>query len=277
MRALAILLLALLTAACGQRMIDQEKQETWEAETAALGRHPPEGSIARGEISRLQTLATRPEMTLALIERGRTVYDRVCALCHGRTGRGDGIIVARGFPAPPSYHSQRLSDMAPAYVVEVITEGYGVMYPYANRVAPEDRWAVAAYVQALQRLGAQVEPVMEAAGGAPAEARARRTPSFSAPKSASQLRKMRGVDAPSPPHRGGEGRGEGERSRPGDSVSRVSARARALFAGRIQPKRAPSPLPSPPWSWGRGGGDAAGLGGTGADLRGEAQAGKAAP
>ncbi|MEQ8404069.1 MAG: cytochrome c [Oceanicaulis sp.] len=164
---------AALLGGCGQRMIDQERQEAYEAETAALGRHPPEGTVARGEIARLQTLATRPEMSLALIERGRVVYDRVCALCHGRTGRGDGIIVARSFPAPPSYHSDRLKDMAPSYVVEVITNGYGVMYPYANRVVPEDRWAAAAYIQALQRLGAQVEPAAPEATSSDSQSRGR--------------------------------------------------------------------------------------------------------
>lgn len=166
-RVVIIPLLALTLAACEQRMIEQDKLETWEAETAAHGRHPPDGVVARGTLERLATLRTRPEITPALLERGRVVYDRVCALCHGRTGRGDGIIVARGYPAPPSYHSDRLRDAAPEYVVAVITDGYGVMYPYANRVAPEDRWAVAAYVQALQRLGRAIEPASAQTGAAP--------------------------------------------------------------------------------------------------------------
>lgn len=164
-RAAVILLAALGLCACEQRMIDQEKLETWEEATAEHGRLPPDGAVARGELDRLRLLETRPEMTPALIARGRVVYDRVCALCHGRTGRGDGIIVARGYPAPPSYHTERLRDASPQYVVEVITEGYGIMYPYANRVEPEDRWAVAAYIQALQRLGSEIEP-----GGEPLEA-----------------------------------------------------------------------------------------------------------
>ena len=159
-----------LASACDQRMIDQPRNEAFEPETAALGRHPPEGAVARGDIARLQVLANRPPMSLALIERGRVAYERTCALCHGATGRGDGVIVARGFPAPPSFHRERLADMAPAYVVEVITEGYGVMYPYANRVEPADRWAVAAYVQALQRHAAEVEPVFPEVGSAGSEA-----------------------------------------------------------------------------------------------------------
>ena len=77
----------------------------------------------------------------------------MCALCHGRYGDGRGIIVERGFPAPPSLHAERLRTADPSYFVAVITEGYGAMYPYADRVEPGERWAVAAYIQALQRVG----------------------------------------------------------------------------------------------------------------------------
>lgn len=172
-----------LVSACGQRMIDQPRNEAYESETAALGRHPPEGVVARGEIARLQVLANRPPMSLGLIERGRVVYGRTCSLCHGATGRGDGVIVARGFPAPPSFYGERLGDVSPAYVVDVITEGYGVMYPYANRVAPADRWAVAAYVQALQRHAAEAEPVLPEfeADDAEVEARTRASVGEGAP------------------------------------------------------------------------------------------------
>ena len=68
-----------------------------------------------------------------------------------RTGDGDGTVVKRGFPAPPSFHIPRLVAAPPAYVVGVITNGHGVMYSYADRVAPADRWAIAAYVKTLQR------------------------------------------------------------------------------------------------------------------------------
>ena len=75
----------------------------------------------------------------------------LCAVCHGRTGDGDGPVVKRGFPAPPSYHIARLAAAPPGYIVDVITHGHGVMYSYADRVAPADRWAIAAYVKVLQR------------------------------------------------------------------------------------------------------------------------------
>jgi mono/diheme cytochrome c family protein len=70
--------------------------------------------------------------------------------CHGLAGDGDGIVPARGFPHPPSYAEPRLVAAPPSYIVDVITNGHGVMYPYADRVSPADRWAIAAYIRALQ-------------------------------------------------------------------------------------------------------------------------------
>lgn len=145
--------LVLLVSACEMRMWDQDRLETWEQATAEHGRLPPEQTIARGDLAYLDLIENRPPMTRELLARGRTVYERTCALCHGRYGDGEGIIVRRGFPAPPSYHTERLRNADPSYFVEIITEGYGAMYPYANRIEPTDRWAVAAYIQALQRVG----------------------------------------------------------------------------------------------------------------------------
>jgi mono/diheme cytochrome c family protein len=84
------------------------------------------------------------------MERGRERFDIYCAVCHGRTGQGRGIVVERGFPAPPSLDIERLRRQPPGYFFHVITRGYGVMYSYANRVDPDDRWAIAAYIRALQ-------------------------------------------------------------------------------------------------------------------------------
>jgi mono/diheme cytochrome c family protein len=89
-------------------------------------------------------------MTAALLARGRARYAIDCIQCHGPAGDGDGVIPARGFPRPPAFDSPRLRHMTSAHVFDVITNGYGVMYPHAARVAPADRWAIAAYVQALQ-------------------------------------------------------------------------------------------------------------------------------
>jgi len=91
-----------------------------------------------------------PPVTMALLERGRERFDINCSPCHGRTGEGDGTIVKRGFPNPPSYFSEKLRDAPSQHFYDVITHGYGVMYPYADRVEPADRWAITAYIRALQ-------------------------------------------------------------------------------------------------------------------------------
>lgn len=89
-------------------------------------------------------------VTRDLLARGRERFDIYCAPCHGRSGAGDGMIVRRGFPAPPSYHSERLRHAPDNHFYQVISDGYGVMYPYADRILPQDRWAIVAYIRALQ-------------------------------------------------------------------------------------------------------------------------------
>lgn len=113
---------------------------------------PPEGTVAADQPARDAALATPPPLTAALIDRGQQRYGIYCVVCHGVHGEGDGPIVRRGFPPPPSFHAARLVAAPPAYVVDVITHGHGVMYSYADRVDPADRWAIAAYVKALQRI-----------------------------------------------------------------------------------------------------------------------------
>ena len=89
-------------------------------------------------------------ITREILDRGRQRFDIYCAVCHGRTGEGNGMIVQRGFPMPPSYHITRLRDAPIGHFYDVITNGYGVMYSYAARVEPSDRWAITAYIRALQ-------------------------------------------------------------------------------------------------------------------------------
>jgi mono/diheme cytochrome c family protein len=98
------------------------------------------------------TLATAFPMpvTLDLVAKGREEFDINCSACHGRDGYGDGIVVRRGFPAPPSYHSERLRNAPVGHLFNVITNGYGVMYPFGSRIRPADRWAIVAYIRALQ-------------------------------------------------------------------------------------------------------------------------------
>jgi hypothetical protein len=90
------------------------------------------------------------ELTAELLERGQTRYNAYCAPCHGLGGDGNGVIAYRGGFQVPSFHNDRLRTTAIGYYFDVITNGLNRMYSYANRIPPEDRWAVAAYVRALQ-------------------------------------------------------------------------------------------------------------------------------
>ena len=87
---------------------------------------------------------------MALLERGQQRFDIYCSPCHSRVGDGDGMIVQRGFPHPPSYFIDRLIKAPDQHFYDVITHGYGAMYSYADRVEPADRWAIIAYIRALQ-------------------------------------------------------------------------------------------------------------------------------
>lgn len=146
---LAILALALCMTAC-DHMANQPKRMPYEVygnEPAP----PPPWQEPRGTVARDYTPEPpAPPVTMALLERGRQRYGIYCSVCHGQAGYGDGQIVQRGFPAPPSYHSERLRQVSNEHIYDVITQGYGVMFSYAQRVAPQDRWAIIAYVRALQ-------------------------------------------------------------------------------------------------------------------------------
>jgi mono/diheme cytochrome c family protein len=95
--------------------------------------------------------ATNPlPMNRQTLERGQQRFDIYCSPCHSIAGDGDGMVPRRGFPNPPSYHIPRLRNAPDAHFYDVITQGYGMMYSYADRVAPSDRWAIVAYIRALQ-------------------------------------------------------------------------------------------------------------------------------
>ena len=101
-------------------------------------------------------------VTLELLKRGQQQYDAFCSPCHGKSGDGQGMIAQRGLALrrqPASYHTDRLRGMPVGYFYDVITNGFGVMYSYASRIPPEDRWAIAAYVRVLQQ--SQYTPLNE--------------------------------------------------------------------------------------------------------------------
>ncbi len=158
-------LLALGVSSCRQDMSNQPKAKTYSKseffpdETSA--RPIPPHTVPRSGAEKNDAFYTGltndilvaqlpMKVTPELLARGRERFDIFCATCHGRSGEGDGEIVQRGFPAPPSYHIERLRNAPIGHFYDVITNGYGVMYPYAAQLEPNDGWAIAAYIRALQ-------------------------------------------------------------------------------------------------------------------------------
>jgi mono/diheme cytochrome c family protein len=146
---IAIAGLSLILVAC-DNMANQPKRLPYELPYGKEANWPalsPPGIVARDEPL---IPPGPPPVTMALLERGQQRFDIYCTPCHGKVGDGQGMIVQRGFPAPPSYYIDRLGKAPIQHFYDVITNGYGAMYSYADRVAPGDRWAIVAYIRALQ-------------------------------------------------------------------------------------------------------------------------------
>lgn len=156
----------LVTAGCRQDMHDQPRYDPME-ESALFAdrmasRLPIEGTVARGQLRedvRFYTgrneagelVAALPlALDRELVLRGQNRYDAFCAACHGALGDGDGMVVRRGFRRPASFHEPRVREQPIGYYYDVISEGFGVMPRYSDRIPPRDRWAIAAYLRALQ-------------------------------------------------------------------------------------------------------------------------------
>jgi mono/diheme cytochrome c family protein len=135
--------LLLLLAGCDDMSV-QPKQRAYSP--AASPVTPPPGIV---EFNAREPAV--PAVSAALLTRGQERYRIFCAPCHAENGGGQGMIVQRGFPAPESFHTGRLRQDTSRQLYEVIGEGQGAMYSFAARIAPEDRWAIVAYVRALQR------------------------------------------------------------------------------------------------------------------------------
>jgi mono/diheme cytochrome c family protein len=164
-----IILVAL--SGCRSEMYDQPRYEPLEASTffedgtsarplvaGTVPRLDPRGLPQVRDASVFLTgveggrLAAAPPFPVdrRVLERGQERYRIFCTPCHGELGDGQGIIVKRGFTPPPSFSSDRLRTEPLGHFFDVITRGRGVMYSYASRVPPQDRWAIAAYIRALQ-------------------------------------------------------------------------------------------------------------------------------
>jgi mono/diheme cytochrome c family protein len=162
----ALALAALTAAGCRQDMQDQPKYIPLRpSEFFADGRSERqliEGTVARGHLNDDtafyqgkgadgKPIAGFPfPVTKEVIERGQQRFNIYCQPCHDRLGNGDGMIVRRGYRKPPSYHIDRLRQVPNGYIYDVITNGFGAMPDYAAQIAPRDRWAIVAYVRALQ-------------------------------------------------------------------------------------------------------------------------------
>lgn len=169
-RALVIAGCAVIAAAAPgckirQNMYDQPKFEPYEA-TDFFGdrrsaRPLVDGVVPVGQLREDEHLYTGRvngelvnEMPFAitadLLERGQERFNIYCAPCHDEVGAGNGMVVQRGYKQPPSYHIDRLREMPVGYFYDVISNGFGVMASYAYQINPRDRWAVVAYIRALQ-------------------------------------------------------------------------------------------------------------------------------
>jgi hypothetical protein len=161
----SLILGALLLAACQQQMADQPRYQPLQRSTffgdERSARPLPPGTVARGELRLDDALSTGKvngvlvsqlpvPLSLALLERGRERFDIFCSPCHSRLGDGDGMIPRRGFRHPPSYHTDRLRQEPIGHFFDVMTNGFGGMPSYADQVPLHDRWAIAAYIRALQ-------------------------------------------------------------------------------------------------------------------------------
>ncbi len=103
-----------------------------------------------GKSDGTETRALPISLTVQLLNRGHERYDIYCAPCHDLLGNGNGMIVQRGFRPPASFHMQRLRDAPVGHFYDAMTKGFGAMADFSAQITPEDRWAIAAYIRALQ-------------------------------------------------------------------------------------------------------------------------------
>lgn len=162
----AIAVIALFSSGCRQDMHNQPKYIPLRpSDFFGDGRSQRpliEGTVARGHLGDDDAFYTGrgPDgkfldtfpfpVTKDVMQRGQQRFNIYCAPCHDRLGNGDGKIVRRGYRHPPSYHIDRLRQVPNGYIYDVITSGFGAMPDYSAQIHPADRWAIVAYVRALQ-------------------------------------------------------------------------------------------------------------------------------
>jgi mono/diheme cytochrome c family protein len=128
------------------------RQYVWTTGASLLGMAvSPQGALVAAATNQNDFVETFPfPVTRAVLQHGQDRYMIYCVVCHDPLGTGRGKIVERGYTAPPSYHIARLREVPVGHFVDVITNGYGSMPSYSQQVPPRDRWAITAYIRALQ-------------------------------------------------------------------------------------------------------------------------------
>lgn len=159
------MLLAISAAACRQDMHDQPKYHGLRGSAFfadGLSVRPVvAGTVPRGRLDEDQLLYAGKDngevaaifpfaVDATVMARGQERFNIYCAPCHGRTGLGDGMVVRRGYRRPPTFDDPRLRQAPAGHFFDVITHGFGAMPDYAAQIRPSDRWAITAYVRALQ-------------------------------------------------------------------------------------------------------------------------------
>lgn len=163
-----LLVIAFLASGCRQDMHDQPKIEPYEENAffadGVGSRAIPAGTVARGFLrddrhlwegvdaggNAVDTLPSELPIDRELLLRGKNRFEIYCSVCHDSAGSGRGMIVRRGFKQPPPLYEDRLIEQPLGYFFDVITNGFGVMSGYQNQIPVEDRWAITAYIRALQ-------------------------------------------------------------------------------------------------------------------------------
>jgi mono/diheme cytochrome c family protein len=162
-----MLVLAALLAlsSCRQKMANQARYDPLEpsdffadgmsarprlAETVARGEVGGDPYLETGKINGQLGDGFPFAVTEAVMDRGQERFNIYCSQCHGRLGDGNGMIPSRGFRRPPSFHTLTLRNARAGHLFDVMTNGFGSMPPYKTMIPPQDRWAIAAYIRALQ-------------------------------------------------------------------------------------------------------------------------------
>jgi cytochrome c5 len=161
----AVAAVVVSAAACRRDMQDQPKYTPLEASNFFVdgrsARPIPHGTVARGHLNDTDSFHTGAEngaflnaipmaITKSMLARGQQRYQIFCSPCHGMLGDGDGMVARRGFKIPANFHTDRLRQAPPGYLFQVISNGYGAMPDYGDQIHVDDRWAIVAYVRALQ-------------------------------------------------------------------------------------------------------------------------------